>query len=837
MDSDEFDDDLYGGFGCDDDDGFGGGFFGTKGGPTPGTQMGSRLMTAQQQGGVEARPMTSMNGAGYNSSAVERGSSGGFDPLNQSNRASAPPLAEKSEGSPEERAKEIERAVNRLLEQSADAATKKQVMAALDKAKDAAKKEKYLCKYRDQHDLSEQLNFELSLSVAFNLANAYNLNGMHSDALKAYNSIIKNKQFPQAGRMRVNMGNIHFQQKSYSRAIKMYRMALDLIPNTNREMRFKIMRNIAICFIKTGHFEDAVENLAAVMEGAPDFQSGLNLVICHFALGDADEMRKSFSKLVDIRVRGKAGDEDDFDHSAVDDEEDEFITESKKGIGLENTGLASSNLGGGMEEKNREGGGDDENSPNLNLRKNNSIDVLREELKRREKKARSAILSAARLIAPILNRKTWVAGFDWVVETLKESVHPQLASEVEIFKAIEYLKRKQFDLAIEVLKAFEKQDQHLKAKAATNLSFLYFLEEEFANASRYANLAVRNDRYNAKALVNKGNCLFVKGDLEKSRELYLEAIGVEADCSEAIFNLGLVNKKMSNLEESLQAFEKLHSIIPNSPEVIFQIANLHEMMMSFKNAAKWFNILISRVPTDSQVLARMGQLCNKEEDETQALHFHNESFRYYPVNIDVISWLGIWYVRNELYEKAIDFFEQAARIRPSEVKWKLMVASCHRRMAAYQKALDLYEQIHKEYPDNVECLRYLVALCRDMGRPYEEFQAELSKLERNVGMYTNANTRAPGAGQLTQAAAPRGGVPSSIPSSSRSKPRKKNLGSLDEGNGQDEDEDARHSDNEESKVNPEIHHSVGEHGTTIKPKKNEDEDDWADADLDDLLAE
>jgi len=39
-------------------------------------------------------------------------------------------------------------------------------------------------------------------------------------------------------------------------------------------------------------------------------------------------------------------------------------------------------------------------------------------------------------------------------------------------------------------------------------------------------IALNNDRYNARALVNKGNCLFMKNDFRKAKELYLEAIGV-----------------------------------------------------------------------------------------------------------------------------------------------------------------------------------------------------------------------------------------------------------------------------------------------------------------------
>ena len=46
------------------------------------------------------------------------------------------------------------------------------------------------------------------------------------------------------------------------------------------------------------------------------------------------------------------------------------------------------------------------------------------------------------------------------------------------------------------------------------------------------------------ALVNKGNVLFSRGEFEKAREFYQEALSVEATCCEALFNIGLVHKKM-----------------------------------------------------------------------------------------------------------------------------------------------------------------------------------------------------------------------------------------------------------------------------------------------------
>ena len=50
------------------------------------------------------------------------------------------------------------------------------------------------------------------------------------------------------------------------------------------------------------------------------------------------------------------------------------------------------------------------------------------------------------------------------------------AAEMEIAKGVAYLKRQMFARAIEVFRAFEKREQTLLDQAATNLSFLYFLD-------------------------------------------------------------------------------------------------------------------------------------------------------------------------------------------------------------------------------------------------------------------------------------------------------------------------------------------------------------------------
>ena len=97
---------------------------------------------------------------------------------------------------------------------------------------------------------------------------------------------------------------------------------------------------------------------------------------------------------------------------------------------------------------------------------------------------------------------------------------------------------------------------------------------------------MNHNRYNAKALVNKGNCLYARGELEGARQLYHEAMGAEADCLEAMYNLAVASKRLADHGTALNLFEKLHAIIPHSTEVVWQIADAFDSSGQSRAAMK-----------------------------------------------------------------------------------------------------------------------------------------------------------------------------------------------------------------------------------------------------------
>uniref|UniRef100_UPI003AAD858C intraflagellar transport protein 88 homolog isoform X4 n=1 Tax=Centroberyx gerrardi TaxID=166262 RepID=UPI003AAD858C len=631
-------------------------FPGTAAGGRPlGTSFGSRIpmasslgrpMTGAVQDGA-ARPMTAVRAAGYTSS-LTRGST--FDPLGQS-KGPAPPLETKNEDTVEEKIKILEKKVNDLIEESCLAHSLGALQLALEKAKEAGRKERALVRQREQSGNADHINLDLTYSVLFNLANQYANNDMYPEALNSYQVIVKNKMFSNAGRLKVNMANIYFKQKNYPKAIKFYRMALDQISNAHKELRIKIMQNIGVVFVRM----------------------------------DRERMKKAFQKLICVPL---GIDEDDKYIPSNDDTRTNMVIEAIKN------------------------------------------DRLHQMERERKALAEKFIMTSAKLIAPAIET-SFAAGFDWCVDMVKSSQYVELANDLEINKAITYLRQRDCNQAVETLKTFEKKDSRVKSAAATNLSFLYFLEKDYDQADRYADLAMTADRYNPAALINKGNTVFVRQDYEKAAEFYKEALRNDSSCTEALYNLGLTYKKLNRLEEALDCFLKLHAILRNSAQVMYQLANLYELLEDPQQAIEWLMQLISVTPTDPQVLAKLGELYDSEGDKSQAFQYYYESFRYFPSNIDVIEWLGAYYIETQFCEKAIQYFERATLIQPTQVKWQLMVASCYRRSGNYQKALETYKDIHRKFPENVECLRFLVRLCTDMGlKEVQEYATKLKKVEK-----------------------------------------------------------------------------------------------------------
>ena len=297
------------------------------------------------------------------------------------------------------------------------------------------------------------------------------------------------------------------------------------------------MKNIGLAFVKLNQFTDAITSFEYIMSEKGDHRTALHLIVSHFALGDRSSMKKSFTDLLDIHSKGK------------------------KSV-LPETLLRISSQDGDDEDANR--------SLYLEAIRSDKLRIIELEVKTERD---WCILMSAKLIAPVIE-DTLSQGYEWTVEQIRTAGHLELANDLEINKAVKHLKKREFEAAIQTLKSFEKKDSRAASTAATNLSFLYLLQNQVSQAEKYANEAIESDRFNTGGLVNRGNCCFKQNELSKAREYYREALKCEATCVEALYNFVVVSKRLGHHRKALDAAVKLNYIIKGHPYALYQIANM-----------------------------------------------------------------------------------------------------------------------------------------------------------------------------------------------------------------------------------------------------------------------
>ena len=103
-------------------------------------------------------------------------------------------------------------------------------------------------------------------------------------------------------------------------------------------------------------------------------------------------------------------------------------------------------------------------------------DLLEEELLRRSKDVEQVVITSSLLVASVFGEGKWSYVYRWVHSRLK-GTHESLANQIEIEQAVKQLKRKHFNSTINLLKNFEEKETETRYIAATDLSFLYFIEK------------------------------------------------------------------------------------------------------------------------------------------------------------------------------------------------------------------------------------------------------------------------------------------------------------------------------------------------------------------------
>ncbi|MES1913892.1 MAG: hypothetical protein MHM6MM_006039 [Cercozoa sp. M6MM] len=742
---------------------------------------GARLGTAALAGGFGVRPMTSDAGAGFSAArgALQGSSRSGKErhptaPLEAREALTSAAKARMAE-SGIHRLLEAS-AVARLRRDFATSLEKAKTAAKRERALSA-----YREKHGDATKVEITVAVFFNLASAFEKCGRWE-EALQTYAVLLRRGK-RGSSLPHAGRLRVNMGNCHFHLGHYAKAAKLYRMAMDELARFSPRLKARILGNLAACAIRMRRFADAIAALEELMSVRPEPRAAMNLLMLYMALGDDGKIRRGFQRLVRCEMMrdpldpGQKGDVigDDIeenDTSTGQETRRQRVSRAKARL-LAHRADELANLCSRTNERVKKAiiqaaqviapalvhqndedvlkGDQAQGAEGETLQAAKSMDwAIRQVL------ARAGASSRVDLDAPLVEFEPDLEQPHFVDEENEDELNgfetrgiggvfggcnvdelASVARELQMSKGVMLLEGKEIDAAIDVFSSLEtgkttgsnevKGDNantqsgnvDLEGRAAVNLSFMYLMENELDQAEKYAQQAVHADRYSALALVNRGNCHVLRGELEEAKDTFLEAIGIRADCVAAIYNLGLVCRRLGRPDEALQAFRKLYRVLPENEQVLSQLAALFESEDNPEQAEEWLKLLAARTDSrDSQVCVRLSELPHLSEDQAAA-HLA-DAHRALPSNPDVAARLAVWHARKGALREAAIYFRDAADTASDPtstdaLKWRLLAAGCLRRLRRLEEACDEYRRVIRIDPDNEEALSYLSRLATQLN--------------------------------------------------------------------------------------------------------------------------
>ncbi|KAH8329004.1 hypothetical protein KR074_001436, partial [Drosophila pseudoananassae] len=623
--------------------------------------------------------------------------------------------------------------------------TKSSLTEALNKAKEAFSLDRTLHRFRDQQGENVYHNFDLTYAQ-------YERNDLHIEALNTYSIMTKNKMFPQVNQLKINMGNIYYKMGIYQKAVKMYRMALDSVPKTLSQLRLKITENIGVLFVRMGSYSDAASSFEFIMSERGDIKSGIHLVLCYYALGDVEKIKTAFRSLCDVQA-GETDTDLDSESQILKLQQQAGnaagVQDLQKSLDREDNGGADVAVidaeGGGTYEKVQETVKTSAKEKQRFVLQAIKTDELALYTKNRRNAEKRSITMIVDLISPIIE-ENYNDGYNWCIEIIKTSNLAWLANELELNKALVYLRQNDVTQAIETLQMYDRKSEgSMTASALTNLSFIYI---SMATHCLNQLQEIGALETSPMALINASIVDLKKQNLSSARDRLERALELQPTNFEANYNLGLVALAQQDYELAEERFELLKAqlMVPHSVQhshVFYQLAKLQERRLGvgFKASASpgaalqaYLQVLgISAADIDSRLFEKVGSLYEQIQDHQEANQYYNEAYRINMSDISIASSIGSYYIKLQATEKALYYYERAVLADPNDPNLMLRIASCFRNSYLPPKQyLGMFQKIYARFPENLTCVRALMQVTKSLGLTdlHERYANDYARLHK-----------------------------------------------------------------------------------------------------------
>ena len=227
---------------------------------------------------------------------------------------------------------------------------------------------------------------------------------------------------------------------------------------------------------------------------------------------------------------------------------------------------------------------------------------------------------------------------------------------------------------------------------------------------------------------NLANEYLQRNDLEKSAELYRQAIAADPRFMMAYYNLGIVSYKLGKMEDAIWYCERAMELDPAYPHIYNQLGLIYwatgkkdEAIAAYKKA-----ISISPSPVALRNLATAYSELNMRKEAVEALE---KAVEIDPNAADIRVRLGFVYLTMGRNEDAISAYSKAISLRPDNVAAMNDLAIIYYQTGMREKGIDLIKKAIALKPDYAAAYANLGLMYLESGRMEDAIAAFKKALE------------------------------------------------------------------------------------------------------------
>jgi tetratricopeptide (TPR) repeat protein len=235
-----------------------------------------------------------------------------------------------------------------------------------------------------------------------------------------------------------------------------------------------------------------------------------------------------------------------------------------------------------------------------------------------------------------------------------------------------------------------------------------------------------NQHKNVQDYMNSGKALYQKGDYEKAKLEFKNAVQLNAKQAEAFYYLALIDEQ-DQYERGI--FENLQQVLEINPKDNIARLKLARLLLKnvnsqgiLKDLLEHLEIVLKNSPDDPSALAIKSAVLLKQRDETKANLLLAKALQKEPTNIDAVSLKTLLYLSKRDYVSALAFINKTLLLKPDEIEFYLLKlridSESHQPAAIIEQD---YLNLTQRFPEQ---LKLVYALSRYYFDNHQQAKAE-----------------------------------------------------------------------------------------------------------------